>query len=161
MRTIETKVYTYDELSEVAQERARDWYAGLIEISEWTECLYEEAKELGFKIVEFDIDRGNHIKIKILTTVGQVIEQILANHGEACDTYQLALKTKAVIDKLTDEDYSDNDKIDDISYDFKHALGEEYLSLLRAEYEYVFSDAVVAESLVANEYEFDECGERI
>ena len=52
MRIKETKIYQYDELSENAKEKAREWYR---EVDyDWWDCLYEDfaerAKELGIEL---------------------------------------------------------------------------------------------------------------
>lgn len=46
-RTIEKTVYKFDELSDAAKERARDWYRELIfsDSCDW-ECIYEDAKTI-------------------------------------------------------------------------------------------------------------------
>ena len=44
MRTMETKVYQYGELSDKAKEKAREWYASLVfsDPCDW-EYVYEDA----------------------------------------------------------------------------------------------------------------------
>lgn len=57
MRTIETTLYTYDELpTDAARQRAREWYSdGGLEY-EWWDSVYEDAKTIG-EILGFTIDR--------------------------------------------------------------------------------------------------------
>ena len=44
MRIRKTKVYQYDELSDKAKEKARDWYReGNCEDSYWSECVIDDA----------------------------------------------------------------------------------------------------------------------
>lgn len=45
MRVMETKVYKFDELSDSAKEKAREWYRGVSEFE--TEFVYEQAGEVG------------------------------------------------------------------------------------------------------------------
>lgn len=53
-RTI--KIYQFDELSESAKERAREWYRqGNCDDSFWSECTIDDAKEIG-KYMGMDID---------------------------------------------------------------------------------------------------------
>jgi len=56
MQIIETKVYTFDELSEEAKEKARDWYRNRDEDSFFSEYVIEQWKEklhkMGFDGVE-------------------------------------------------------------------------------------------------------------
>lgn len=47
MRTIETKVYKFDELSDLAKETARDWFRDSIEVDEWSEDVIDDAVTIG------------------------------------------------------------------------------------------------------------------
>lgn len=55
-RDITVTLYTYDELSERAKERARQWWIEALGSDEWYDSTYEDAKEvlgfLGFENVE-------------------------------------------------------------------------------------------------------------
>lgn len=60
MRTIEVKLYQFDELDEHAKERAREWYRhGIEEDSFWSEAVIEDAvmvlERMGFSV---DMQRG-------------------------------------------------------------------------------------------------------
>lgn len=46
-RIVETTVYKFDELSDKAKEKARDWYRELGFDYEWWDDTYAEAKEIG------------------------------------------------------------------------------------------------------------------
>jgi len=147
MRTIETIVYKFDELSDAAKERARDWYREFALDYEWWEFTYEDAERIGLKISEFDTYHGN-IKGNLLKSVGEVCGLILQEHGKDTDTYKLAQTYYAR--KRTAHPY-------DVE-DFTHDLLEEYLSMLRQEVDYQLSTECVDESIRANEYEFTESG---
>jgi len=58
MRTVTSTVYTYDELSETAQAKARDWYRQCsADDTFWSECCIEDIKQtckmLGMEIKDF------------------------------------------------------------------------------------------------------------
>ena len=56
-RVTETTVYQFDELSEKAKEKAREWYRqGNYDDSFWSECTIDGAKEIG-KLLGMDIDK--------------------------------------------------------------------------------------------------------
>lgn len=59
MRTIETKLYQFDELSEDAKEKAREWFRGLLfsDSNDW-EHVYADADECA-AILGIDIARRN------------------------------------------------------------------------------------------------------
>lgn len=57
MRIIETKVYKFEELSDKAKEKARDWYReGVFNDSYDWECVYEDADRIA-AMMGIDIDR--------------------------------------------------------------------------------------------------------
>ncbi len=67
MKTIETKAYLYDELSEEAQEKARDWFReGNCDDTFWSECVTDDfktvAKACGFTLSKA---RGLHSALAI------------------------------------------------------------------------------------------------
>ena len=56
MRTVETHVFKFDELSEAAKEKARVWYRSGALDYEWWDCTVEDAKTIG-ALMGFDIDK--------------------------------------------------------------------------------------------------------
>lgn len=55
MRTIKKTVFTYDELSEKAKKKARDWWREGGMDYEWWDCIYDDAKFIG-SLVGIEID---------------------------------------------------------------------------------------------------------
>ena len=161
--------YKFDELSDEAKEYAvRDFYD--INVShEWWESIYDDAKNVGIKIMGFDIDRGNYIETRLIYDIDFTVHSILKSHGEETDIYKLAKqydtdKTQLLekyAAEIAEEDFYDFDNdLDDQDAEFTRAIGEEYLSLLRQEYEYLTSTEAIIETIQANDYEFDENGNR-
>ena len=148
MRTIttHTTVYKFEELTEEAQRKALELLYDINVDYDWWGFTYEDAKTIGCEIRAFDIDRGSYCKLTCPNTF-ETASLIMVNHGETCDTYKLAkmyLKTST----------EDGDKQDDLDAEFIRALSEEYLSLLRQEYEYQTSEEAIKETIVCNDYEF-------
>lgn len=55
MRTIKTNVYLFDELTDAAKEKAREWWRrGQLDDSYWSESVIDCAKDVG-KLLGFDI----------------------------------------------------------------------------------------------------------
>jgi hypothetical protein len=149
--TIEYYSYKYEELSESAKENA---VLNLYHINvnhDWWDYIYEDASMIGCKISEFDLDRGSYCKMS-LDHEENVLDLILKNHGESSETYKIALAYK---DKILD---SDGNIDADIANDFKKELEEEYLSILRQNYEYLTSEEAIIETILANDYDFKEDG---
>lgn len=149
-KIITTTVYEFEELSDKAKEKARDWYRQFALDDEWWEYVYEDAKEVGLKITAFDLGRANSIEGSFIDAPLTVCNKIFANHGETCDTHKTA---KAHYDALQRDDT-------DAETEFKRALLEDYLSHLRVEMEYLESNESVDENITANGYTFLESGKR-
>lgn len=157
MRIIKPKPYTvykFNELSESAQENAIQELYDINIHEDWYEYTYEDAKAIGLKIDSFDIDRGSYCKMTYLTTPELTAKAIIMNHGETCETYSLAKDFREAIIGMDIE----SEEFEDACTDFLKDLQEEYLSILRREYEYLTSEDAIINTIVANEYEFTEDG---
>jgi hypothetical protein len=157
MRIKETKVYTFNELSDESKERAREWYRDGALDYEWWDCTYEDAERIGLKITGFDLDRNKHVEGKLVLSLRESIDAIMKEHGEKCDTHILA---REYAEKLKMVDEESEDELDTLTEEYTYALCEEYASLLQQEYEYLMSDDCVDETIQCNEYEFLENGKR-
>lgn len=147
MKTVTTKVYAYDELSDKAKEKAQDWYREVFSAEdEWWESTYDDAERVHLKITSFDTDRGNKIDGEFLKNAEDTAKAIIGQHGQEAETYKTADKFLADLSTLESE--------------FLKSILEEYLSMLRKEYEYQNSDEVIAENVRANEYTFTADGKR-
>lgn len=162
------KVYQYSELSEKAKEKARDWYLNATYGCDWSESIYDDAKDAGLKITGFNIDHGNYCNIGFIGTPEKTAEYILKNHGSKCETYtdtqdyNKAIAALALKHPSDDERNSDEyaEALAEVVEEYKNALARSYLVMLRKEYEYLTSEECIAESMEANNYEFCENGTR-
>lgn len=169
MKTKTINVYQYKELSESAKEKARQWYCeGFDGQFEW-DCTKDDAKTIGLKLdgMERDYMRGS-----FLTSARECAESILKEHGESCKTYKTAEsflkeRDKTVDDAERDEngelvsEYDLDQKLDEIEEEFLKSILEDYRIMYEKDIEYQQSEEAIAESMEANEYEFDENGKRI
>lgn len=170
MRTIEVKLYKYDELSEDSKENALKSLWDVNVDHGWWESTYEDAGHVGIKIKGFDIDRGSYCKIEFLNGAIDVAEDILKEHGNQCDTWKTARsflddyrRAERLFDSIGENDGFDfiyEDDAHEMIEEFKKNVAEDYRIILQNEYEYLTSEEAIAESLRANEYEFDENGKR-
>ena len=149
MKNITMTVYNFDELSEFAKDRARDWVRESLFDYDWWDSVYDDAKNIGFKIKGFDLYKHD-IKGDLTLPVNEVCKLIYANHGKKRCTYKLA--------KTIDQRKANDD--DDTVNNFCHDLSQEYLSMLQHEADYMASNEYVDECIRANEYEFTENGKR-
>ncbi len=162
MRTIETKVYTFDELTDKAKEKARDWYrndGGDMAQMEW-DYVKEDAERIKLGIIELDVrgvNRGHFIG-----DAKETLDLIFTEHGAMCDTYKTAERyrdsLKAI--KLYDENGDETGEYENWAHEFLYDLLEDYRVMLDESIEYRYSDEAVDESIRANGYEFTEDGKR-
>jgi hypothetical protein len=172
MKSKTINLYTFDELSDEAKERARNWYREDNLDYEWWDYLYEDAERIGLKITGFDLGNSKKIHGHLTESVQTVCQRIMVDHGKDCDTYKLAKEWAAKSDKLTafletkhdDEAEEERGKLEaeqeENETEFEHALLKEYFSLLDKEFEYLNSDKQVDESIRINEYTFTVDGKR-
>ena len=172
-RKKEILIYKFDELSSKAKEVARDWYRQGALDHDWWDSIYDDAANIGLKITSFDTDRGNSIEGDYTDSPEKCAAKILKDHGPDTDTHKLAeaflLDRQALQEKYdaayeADEDWRVTRKIEEsigeLEDEFKRAILEEYLSILKKEVEYQMSDEAIDEMIEANEYEFLSDGKR-
>lgn len=158
-------VYKFHELPESIQDKVIENLSDINTDYDWWDSIYEDAKNIGLQINEFDCNRLM-ITGDLLWSPEQIISEIIAQHGESCETYKDAIEYKTKFDELEKKYQSDNDYAngdwsndhDDLTGEFKHAILENYLSMLRNEYDYRTSREAIIEAINANEFEFKENG---
>lgn len=171
MRTITKTVYTFDELSDDAKDRARDWYREGAPDYDWWEDVYYDAEQIGLRITGFDLDRNRYAKGEMIEDAAECADRIIANHGAQCDTYTLAEEYLQHRDEIIasaehDEDgelvdeYELDCQLDNLDAEFLHDLLEAYSWHLQEEYEWLLSDKSVDENILINKYTFTADGER-
>lgn len=170
MRTIRTKVYQFSELSKAAQQKAIEWGSDLNVNFDWWDFIYEDASTIGLKITGFDIDRASYVNGDFTLSPNEVAANIFNEHGEDCETYKTAAKFmkewQPVFSEYMDENsekYESGDsenELQDIEDSFLKSLCEDYLKMLRDEYEYQTTEKAIIETIEANEYEFTQDGRR-
>lgn len=159
IETITRNLYKYDELTEQQKQKALDRLYDLNTVCDWWEYIYSDAETVGCSIKEFDVGRGSFCALKLDKSGLDVAKLVKEHHGESCDTYKAAESYLVALEALKKATPDDEDlDSEDIDNDFRRALGECYLSMLRKEFEYLTSREAIEETIKANDYEFDENG---
>lgn len=165
MRTIETKLYLFDELSEAAQKRAMwdalEWITDYDWWSHVYDCqLSEEGNENEIIQVEditvFDLDDR---KAEIVYNINMKLFK--ERYGDRWtllrDTPEDSWEYVETETDAENEQYSEIEElIDELVSDRKHDI----LLDLAVDYDYLTSDECIRETLSVNEYEFYENGKR-
>jgi len=170
MRTIQLNVYEFEELSDSVKEKVIERHREVCLRDDWWDWVNEDAENIGITIKSFG---GVPIHCQITRNVSAVecAANIFREHGETCDTYELACEfsklMKPLIDKYSDEEseYYESLEVEEqmirLEDGFFDQLAHCYACMLQRDYEYRLSDEAVIDHLIANEYEFTEEGKLI
>lgn len=169
MKTIEIKLYQFNELSEEAKKNALQECSSINIHFDWWDCILDDLKEDGVELSSFDIYR-QEIDIRLDFALEDVCALIIDQRGSRSAIRKLALatlddikKTQKTYENSFDEwgECSDYDEeMQDLEVEFIGSLQGEVLSLLGREYDYQTSEEAIIETIEANEYDFTENGER-
>jgi hypothetical protein len=164
-------LYQFDELTDAAKEKARDWYREGVLDYEWWDCTYEDARTIGLEITGFDLDRSSYVKASFISSAEETAHKIEAEHGPSCETFIDAKAYLEARDKVINVWECDKNgefvnqgrldiSLDALDSNFLYTLCEDYRIMLQKEMEYLLSDESVDESIQINEYEFTIDGKR-
>lgn len=144
LKTKTIELPTWEQLTKDEQSQVLKNYIDFnVSDFDWWSGIYEDAKTLGFSIKHFNLDNG-YIHAETNSRYSSIARMIIETHGESCSTYKMA-KTFLEV-----EDISLND-----GAQFHKYLENEYLIILREEYDYRTSDEAIEQALIANDYTFN------
>lgn len=171
MKTLTINLYEFNELPAEIQAKVLNDNRDINVSHDWWDCTLEDAKNIGLKITSFDLDRNRHAKGEFIGTAYETACKIKSDHGESCETCKTAIDFISEYDGaevlwpvIEDEDGQDtnednrNEYIKELEEEFLKSLLEDYSIMLQRECEYLQSDEAVKDSLIANEYTFEESG---
>ena len=157
MKTIEIKVYKFEELDKQTQEKVIDNYRYInVEDKFWYDFIQDDFNRLGLEIQEFDISRGGYVNIHI-SNLEDTSKNIIEEFGDSVYIKQTA---KNYIDEFNeiqanykeDEDIEREVEILDDQYIKRYS--DDILSYLRASYEWEITDEAIINTIEANDYDF-------
>lgn len=161
MRTIRTKVYKFEELSEQAQQKAIEWYISGNDLSYVWRDIKEDAKQIGLKIISLSDHKEN--EGEFLLAANEVAANIFNEHGGDCDTYKTAQefmeKWQPVFNNYMQTEEGE-DELMEIENEFLKSLLDDYRIMYNKDIEFQNSDEAVEDTIIANEYEFTVEGNR-
>ena len=158
MKTYTRNYQTFElnELSDKAREKAIQYIIDTSGYDDWWDDIFENAKNIGLKIEEFDF-YGKNIKGCLIEDACGCAHLIIDNHDKLCKTYQTAKNfIKEYNDGLVTEEEERiiDGKLEQCKDLFKHALLEDFLAILHKEYEYITSEECAVDTIETNDYEF-------
>ena len=123
MKQVITDIYTFDELSNEAKQKAISNNQDINTNYNWYDCIIYDAKEIGLKINSFDIYYKD-ITGELETDCIYTAEKIISNYGENLEIYKCAHTFIQEWETLVKE-YSDGINTDKVSEGNKEEFDKE------------------------------------
>ena len=157
MKTIEIKLYKYEELDKQTREKVIENYRYInVEDSSWYYWIQEDFSRLGLEIQEFNLDRGNYAKIYI-DNFEDTSKNIIEYFGDSVLIKETAKNYLDEFNKIQANFKEDEDierELEILDEEYEKEYSEDILSYLRSNYEYEISDEAVINTIEANDYDF-------
>ena len=156
MKTEKINTFNYNELPDNIKEKVIEKHCDINVDFEWWDHLEYELKEMGIELISFDIERYK-CELKFINGGHEIADHIINEHGKKCDTHKTSLeylKNRDEIVNTSKDEYEMDIALDELRDEFKSNLEQDYLVMLRNEYEYLTSEESITETLIANEYYF-------
>lgn len=157
MRTIEIKVYKFEELDKQTKEKVIDNYRYInVEHSTWYEWIKEDFSTLKLEIQEFDLGRRNYVKIYI-DNFEETSNNIIDEFGDSVPIKQTAKNYIDEYNKIQANYKEDEDierELEILDEEYQKEYSKDILSYLRESYEWEISDEAIIEEMRSNDYDF-------
>lgn len=159
--TITIEIFTYDELSDAAKEKAHSDYISNGLVCDWWDTVYDDARYAGIDITAYT---ERNITGEYRISVEDVVSNILTDHGVDCTTHRTAATYRHQLDTLEKSVIGDcytpeqDTTYAELENSFLQAILEDYKTLLREEYNYLCSVEQFVEATEANGWEYTADG---
>ena len=155
MQTVEIQIYTFEELSDKAKDKARDWFKSGMEYPWYSESIDSIRGFVGYfgaELKDWSIGSGcGHDFIKTNASNEHF-------RGKKLSEFSLGCHDGWWLDGVIwDEFYKQFKRTGDAKYAFEQAL-ECALSAIVRDIDYHYSDECVDDTLTLNEYQFTADG---
>jgi len=156
MKTIEIKVYKFEELDKQTKEKVIENYRYInVEDTFWYDWIKDDFNRLGLEIQEFDLNR-NYVKIYIENfedTSNYIIEEFGDNVLIKQTAKNYLKELKEIVSNFKEDEDIDRE-FETLDEKYQHEFVADILSYLRAEYEYQISDEALDEFFINNDFDF-------
>jgi len=160
MKTIEIKLYKYEELDKQTREKVIENYRYInVEDTFWYDWIKDDFNRLGLEIQAFDLNR-NTATIEIGDFQIASIK-IIEEFGDSVAIKQTAKNYLDEHNKIESNFEDDEDcfiELEKLDEEYEKEYSEDILSYLKAEYEYQISDEALDEFFINNDYDFTTNG---
>ena len=157
MKTIEIKVYKFNELDKQTKEKVIENYRYInVDDTFWYDWIIEDFNRLGLDIRSFDLDRGSFSEIHI-EDFEETSKNIIEEFGDSVLIKQTAKNYIDEYNKIQANYKEDEDierELEILDEEYQKEYSEDILSYLRAKYEWEITDEAVIDTIEANDYDF-------
>jgi hypothetical protein len=161
MKTIEIKVYKFEELDKQTREKVIDNYRNInVEDFQWYDWIKDDFNRLGLEIQEFDLGRRNYAKIYI-ENFEDTSKNIIEEFGDSVLIKQTAKNYINEYEKIQANFKEDEDierEVELLDEQYEKEYSEDILSYLRSNYDWETSDEAIYQTIEANDYDFTTNG---
>ena len=151
MKTIETKVYRYEELDSFAKNRALSYFSDININEDWWQPTYETWSEMCVRIKSFDL-YTKYLELEYWGDFIDVATSIVSFFGKGHEGYKFAQDYLNANENLTEDEMEDADGL------FYSDLKECILDWLDSEWNYLMSEEIVEETIIDRGIEFTKDG---
>jgi hypothetical protein len=160
MKTIEIKLYKYEELDKQTREKVIENYRYInVEDAFWYDWIKDDFNRLGLEIQAFDLNR-NTATIEIGDFQIASIK-IIEEFGDSVAIKQTAKNYLDEHNKIESNFEDDEDcfiELEKLDEEYEKEYSEDILSYLRSNYKWEISDEAVINTIEANDYDFTTNG---
>ncbi len=156
MKTIEIKLYKYEELDKQTREKVIENYRYInVEDTFWYDWIKDDFNRLGLEIQAFDLNR-NFVRMYI-DNFEDTSNYIIKEFGDNVLIKQTAKNYLSELEKIVSnfkEDEEIDRELETLDEEYQHEFEADILSYLRAEYEYQTSDEALDDFFMNNDNDF-------
>ena len=156
MKTIEIKLYKYEELDKQTRKKVIENYRYInVEDTFWYDWIKDDFNRLGLEIQAFDLNR-NFVRMYI-DNFEDTSNYIIKEFGDSVLIKQTAKNYLSELEKIVSnfkEDEEIDRELETLDEEYQHEFEADILSYLRAEYEYQTSDEALDEFFMNNDNDF-------
>lgn len=151
MRTIETRVYYYEELDGFAKNNAISYFSDINIDDDWWQPTYETWSEMSVIIKSFDLYKSE-LELDFTDRFVDIATSIISYFGEDHEGYKFAQDYLNAIENLTEDEIEDADAL------FYSDVKDSILTWLEGEWEYLHSEEAVEDAIIDREIMFTKDG---
>lgn len=167
MRELKIVLHKFEELSDKSKRRVLAIMQEINLHGDWWRQTKDEAEAIGLQIIGFDVRQKQYVDGEFMKVPAEVAKLIIKEHAEGLKTYESATKymeaKKELLDRVSNKDgsipakkapeYEEADVL--LKGMFLKRLCDDYLAVIKEEYDFRVSNGAISEALEGFEFTGD------